>query len=296
MDSGVLSRLGIVSDEIHPDPEEAFAAARDWGLVAVDLNRVWGGPVTDLDAPGVARLARLCERYALRVVLVGGLAFKGLPVVGRTPGQLVAAEDFAADLALLERTLAIARDLGAPLARVHGFAWSAETPPRRPQGGEVLASDLAAAAAGLRVACERAERYQVALGLENVRACHANSGRNTGALLEAVAHPLLTAVWDPANAYAAGEEDPFPGGYAAVRPHVRHVHLKGVRAMDGGTVWERLSQGAVDCAGQLRALQVDGYEGVVCLETHWRLAGRPAIDASRRCLEDLHAAVAAAGV
>ncbi len=295
MDTGVLSRLGVVSDEIHPDPEEAFAAAHDWGLVAVDLNRVWGRPVTDLDAPGVSRLASLCERYALRVVLVGGLPFKGLVIGGRTPGQLLAAADFAADLALLERSLAIARDLGAPLARVHGFAWPADTPPRRPDGGEVASGDLAAAAAGLRLACERAERFGVALGLENVRACHANSGRNTRALLDAVAHPLLRAVWDPANAYAAGEQEPFPSGYTAVRPYLRHVHLKGVRAVDGGTVWERPSLGAVDCVGQLRSLRADGYAGVVCLETHWRLEGRPALDATRLCLEDLRAAAAAAG-
>jgi sugar phosphate isomerase/epimerase len=288
--AGVLSRFGVVSDEIDTDPAVAFPLARQWGLEAVDLNKVWGKPVTDLDAEEVRRVRGLAERHGLEVVMVGGLAFKALPVAGRSPEDLLTGADFADHLRLLERTLQIARDLGARCARVHAFAWPAGTPARRPAGGDIPEEVLPTLAAGLRAACALAERYGLPLGLENVRACYANSGRNVRVVLEAVRHPLLQVVWDPANAYASGEDRPYPDGYAAVRGSVLHVHVKDARVAGAGDAeWACVGEGAVDWPGQLAALRADGYGGVLCLETHWRPAGWTGREATRRAWTALRA-------
>ncbi len=297
MGAGILNRYGVVSDEISDDPELAFPVARELGMVAVDLNSVWDRQVTDLDDAAVRRLRGLLDAFGLRPFMVAGLPFKTLPVAGLTPEALVASPAFADHMRILERSLEIASALGAPCARVHAFAWPpavpggpAGTPGRRPGGGEIPDDVLPTIAAGLRAACARAKAHGCFLGLENVRASYGNTGRNLRTVVGAVADPALRIVWDPANAFVAGEERPFPDGYAAVQPFVSHVHCKDARLVDlasGKTAWACIGDGAVDWPGQLRALAADGYEGLLCVETHWTPAGGTGEQATRTAYASL---------
>lgn len=299
MGPGVLNRYGVVSDEIDADPEVAFRLAREWGMESVDLNSVWGRQVTDLEDGDVRRLRELTARYGVTPFMVAGLPFKFLDVSGLGPEALLASPAFAEHMRTLERSLEIAGALGAVCARVHAFAWPPErpgapvgSPGRRPGGGEIPGAVLPTVVAGLRAACARAAHHGLTLGLENVRASYANTGRNVAAVVEAVGDPRLRVVWDPANAFAAGEERPFPDGYAAVRAHVAHVHAKDARLVDpaqpaGATRWECIGCGAVDWEGQLRALRDGGYDGVLCVETHWSPEGQTGAQATRAALAAL---------
>lgn len=289
MGTGVLNRFGIVSDEIDADPKIAFAVAHELGMESVDLNSHWGQTITELGDDQVAELGRLAEQHQLSVYMVAGSAFKSLSVAGLTPQGLLASAEFGAHMAVLERSLAIARQLGAHCARVFSFKWphitgAGNPSPRFPDGGEIPDLELKTAAAGLRAACRLAERYDLKLGLENVRACYANSGRNSRRLLDAVGEERLELVWDPANGYVSGEARPYPDGYEAVRPYVKHVHMKDAVVVDpatGQTAWRRVGDGALDVAGQLGALAADDYRGVLCLETHWRAEGGTREQSSR---------------
>ena len=281
-----LSRFAVVSDEIDADPATAFGVAAELGMEAVDLNSLWGRPVTDLGPAEVEAVGEALRAHGLRVHMVAGLPFKFLPVAGLDPEGLLASPAFAADLEMLRRSLQIGRALGAACARVHAFAWPPGGPERRPGGGAIPEQAMPAIAAGLRAACDIAGRYGLTLGLENVRASYGNCGRNLAAVCAAVGDPRLRVVWDPANAFVSGEDRAYPDGYEAARPWIDHVHVKDARLEDpaqpsGPTAWECVGRGAVDWAGQLRALRDDGYGGLLCVETHWKPEGRTREQASR---------------
>ena len=181
---------------------------------------------------------------------------------------------------MLRRSVEIAKELGAPLVRVHACRWPhmkgfGNPSPRYPDGGTIPPGELDLIVAVLRAACRLAEEHDVLLGLENVRSCYANSGRNTGLIVDAVGDERLKVVWDPANAYVSGEARPYPGGFEAVREHLAHFHAKDARVVDpetGLTAWECIGAGEVEYDDQLRALAAFPDVGIT-LETHWRGPG-----------------------
>ena len=95
----------------------------------------------------------------------------------------------------------------------------------------------------------------------------------TARLLAAVDHPALRVIWDPANAFVAGEV-PYPQGYRHIPvSRIAHVHAKDCTVADHVPTFGPLGEmgpGGVDWRGQLAALARDGYRGAVSLETHWK--------------------------
>ncbi|MGH3026276.1 MAG: sugar phosphate isomerase/epimerase family protein, partial [Gaiellaceae bacterium] len=118
-----------------------------------------------------------------------------------------------------------------------------------------------------------ARQLGATLAVENEYACMIGTGSELARFVRAVSQPEVKALWDPCNAFfdESGER-PFPDGYQQVRDLTIHVHLKDARrdAAAGRPKLTPLGDGAIDVAGQLRALVRDGYTGFVSLETHWR--------------------------
>jgi sugar phosphate isomerase/epimerase len=89
--------------------------------------------------------------------------------------------------------------------------------------------------------------------------------------------------------------NPFPYGYERVRNRIHHVHLKDPVAIAEGTAFTRIGQGAIDYVGQFRALERDRYDGVLSIETHYRIDG--ALEpATRECIAGVHEVATAAGM
>lgn len=141
--------------------------------------------------------------------------------------------------------------------------------------------------AAAQPAAEYAGTAGVTIVLENE--AHDDSGLAVGvrAIVEAIGSPHFGTQYDPCNYYHANEE-PYPGAYEIVKPHVRYVHLKGgchydphARPRDnkGGTMrgsddryigYTFIPDGVVNVDGVLRRLVQDGYSGFVTLEPHVR--------------------------
>jgi sugar phosphate isomerase/epimerase len=89
-------------------------------------------------------------------------------------------------------------------------------------------------------------------------------------LLAAVDHPALKVIWDPANAFVAGET-PFPDGYNRIPPsRIAHVHAKDCTVTNHVPTFGPLGEMGIEWPGQLAALARDGYRGTISLETHWK--------------------------
>jgi sugar phosphate isomerase/epimerase len=90
-------------------------------------------------------------------------------------------------------------------------------------------------------------------------------------MLNSVPSKYLSGLWDPGNAFTAGE-NPYPEGYGKLdRNRIRHIHLKDAvrdRATKRRT-WVPIGSGEIDIKGQLRALMRDKYLEGISVETHY---------------------------
>jgi sugar phosphate isomerase/epimerase len=290
--------LGIISDEVGDDLAASCARIASWGLRHVELRQMWGKNIVQLSDGEVDAAVAAVHGHGLTVTAVASPVFKS-PIDER-PRDLEA--DFAlegvetldAQMELLERACELARRFGTRYVRVFSF-W------RQPWDDEVDRRLVDA----FRRAAEVAERHEVVLAIENEPVCLVGTGRELARLWRLLQQELpanlverVGLLWDPGNALAGGEDDPYPGGYRAARegPMI-HVHLKDLRWTDGERPdFVPLGDGLVDYRGQLAALREDGYDGAVVLEPHYAPPDLPRHDAAYACVEATRRLLADAGI
>lgn len=130
---------------------------------------------------------------------------------------------------------------------------------------------------------DAAGQEDLIIGLENEHACNVGTASESATILNALKHPHLKLVWDPANALVAGEQ-PVPDGYNRLpKGRIVHVHAKDCHMEDSKPVWGPLGTRAVLWKEQVAALLADGYRGYLSLETHWPGPNGDKREASRIC-------------
>ncbi|HCG00191.1 MAG TPA: hypothetical protein DEV93_06560 [Chloroflexi bacterium] len=212
-----------------------------------ELKTLW----EDRRAPDITpkqreQLQHLATRYYIRWVAL-------------SPGLFIRdeANAAAADHALndrLPRSLELAHDLGAEIMIIFSFRQTAGVP-------EAWVVEQ------LHKVAEAAQGSGLTLVVEPLAGTYCDSGAALSRIVRAVNHPDLRVNWDPGNVARAGYRA-FPDEYAHVRDLVRYVHLKNYASATGQ--WAIFDRGDIDLPGQLRTLQVDGYNGYLCIETHTR--------------------------
>jgi sugar phosphate isomerase/epimerase len=302
----MLERFAIIADEVHADLERALDAIREMGVRLVEVQDFFGKSPAEVEDADLDRLRGLLDERGMRVAAVGSQLFKPVLLGHVRAGEVERDAHYRRDLELMRQQARVARALGAPVVRTYAFRRDdmvglGNPSPRLPRGGPLPDEVLAKVAEGLRPAARIAADAGLVLGLENVRSCWANSGYNTGKILDATDHPALRAMWDPGNDYVSGGL-PYPEGYEAVRGRICHVHVKDAHVVDaaaGLTAWDAVGRGQVDWAQQLAALARDGYDGTLALETHWHPPGPNGeppdkVADSRTSFEGIKAAIEAA--
>lgn len=285
-------KVTIMSDEVSSDFESALEIIRSWGVDSVEIRRAGDRRYPDVSAYWKVRVPQLVKEYGLSVVAISPGLFKirypGAPAPFHFHrGQDI--EQFEHESAaehlldyhvseLLPASLEAAERLGTRTIIVWNFERHGEGPAAE---GVIQV---------LRHAAEEAGAAGITLAIEVQDHCDFVAD-----IVQRVDHPALAVSWAPASAYAAGEQVPFPDGYATVRPHIRHVHFKDVAgsapqrsAGDNGRArhaW--VLDGVVDWRGQIAQLKKDGYEGYISVEPHVR----PQIDAAKRTLDRLRALI-----
>jgi fatty-acyl-CoA synthase len=124
-------------------------------------------------------------------------------------------------------------------------------------------ADQALVEENLRAILPEAVRRGVVLLLES-NGVYANSGA-LKALMEKINHPNLAVLWDIHHPYRYYQE-PVQTTYAALKPWIRHVHIKDSVMEGGKTVYRMVGQGDVPIRETLNLLKSDGYPGYVVLE------------------------------
>ena len=289
-------RLGIITDEIDADLERALQVAKELEVESVELNSLWGRPITELSEEEIDRAQRLVEASGLSVCAIGTMAFKS--VLLDEVEEPASSKEVGEHLDHVRRGCDLARRFDAEFVRVFSFRKTGmpglgNPSPRLPGGGEIPDEMLDRIAAGLRLAGEIAEEAGRTIVIENVRSCWGNTCRNTALIARATDHPRVKLLWDPGNDFVSGGAAEL-AGYDDALPWMTHVHVKGASVADpetGLTQWERIGRGEIDYAALLGRLHEEGYVGQVVLETHWRGDGLTREESTRQSFADLRTIV-----
>jgi sugar phosphate isomerase/epimerase len=257
-------RAAAITDEFSQDLEAAAAAMTGLGMTGAELRVVFGKNVLDLTDAEVDRARQVATSQGLEIVALSSPLLKCMlpgapPIDSRFQQDVFGAQHTCEDQPrLTARAFEIAHRTGARILRVFSY-WRVVEP-------EAVFGRVADALGAL---AQQAAREDIIIGIENEHACNISTGAEVGRLLAALDPANLQVVWDPANAYVAGEMA-FPDGYRAMPPaRIAHVHAKDCTLEGHRPVWGPLGEGALDWKGQIAALVADGYKGWVSLETHW---------------------------
>lgn len=259
-----MPRLGVITDEITDDFDHALAVCAELGIREIELRSLWGRSIVDHDEATVGRIADAIGKGGFSVVAIASPFLKCAinddpAAVGNThSAQNTSRQD---QWAVLDRSLAVADRLNAPIVRTFSF-WRVEEP-------ETVRDEV------VDVLTEATARVHAAgklLGLENEHACNVATGAESAWVLERIPDRTLGLIWDPGNEAALGSE-PFPDGYNAVRDRIHHVHLKDAASYMHNAAFTTIGEGVIPYEDQFRALAADGYDGVLSIETHFKIEG-----------------------
>ncbi len=275
-------RLAAITDEFSPDLATAARAISEAGLEGAELRMVSGRNIVDLTDEDLARAIAIVRGFGLEIVSIASPLLKCVLPDAPDVDERFHKDMFASALGfddqprIAARTFEIARRTGAKIVRVFSY-WRTVRP-------EACFARTVEALSGLAA---QAAREGLVIGLENEHACNIATGAELARVLKTVDHPSLKAVWDPANALAAGES-PFPEGYQAIGAgRIAHVHAKDCWIRNGQPVWGPLGECEIDWRGQIQALVEDAYQGWISLETHWPGPAGDKLQGSRICARNL---------
>ncbi len=259
-----MPRLGVITDEITDDFDHALAVCAALEIREIELRSLWGKSIVDHDETTVGRIADAIDKGGFSVVAIASpflkCAINDDPAsTGNTHSAKETSRDEQWDV--LDRSLTVAQRLNAPIVRTFSF-WRVENPESvRDEIVEVLTEATARVNAAGKL-----------LGLENEHACNIATGAESAWVLDRIPDRTLGLIWDPGNEAALGSE-PFPDGYNAVRDRIHHVHLKDAASYMHNAAFTTIGEGVIPYEDQFRALVADGYDGVLSIETHFKIEG-----------------------
>src|SRR5258708_6196779 len=258
-------RLAAITDEFSPNAlEGGLAAMGKIGMTGAELRVVGGKNIMDLTSGEMAHAKGLLAAHGMETISIASPILKctlpdAPPVDTRfQQDSFNAKHTFADQPALAEKAFNIAHFFGAKIIRVFSY-WRSVEPD----------ACFDAVVTALHELADKAAKQDLIIGLENEHACNIATAAESARLLQALDHPNLKLVWDPANALGSGE-NPFPYGYGLLpKNRVIHVHAKDCHMQGHTPIWGPVGTRQVDWKGQVEALLHDGYRGWLSLETHW---------------------------
>lgn len=271
-------KLGIITDEISENLEEALNFISSYSLHYCELRSIWKKNVMNLTRPELDRARNLVRDHHLTVSDIGSPIFKyNLPQMPARPEKR---DVFRADFTdqdseeLLQKSFELAHFFATPKVRIFSY-WRVDDPNKAyPYVRDRLAK-----------AAETAGRNGILLVLENEFECNVGTGAELGRILRDINSPHLRGNWDPGNA-AMLHEVPYPDGYRHVAGLFSHMHIKDVKRdpHTGKLEWAPVGGGFIDWKGQIKAVYDRHYDNTMSLETHYRRPDGNKLESTRESL------------
>lgn len=255
--------LGIVSDELTPDFRTAVEYGTSWGISLYEIRCLQSGRVPNVEQSEIADVLQCIKEKNIHITALSPGIFKH---------QLSKQTEIQHELTdVLPRTIALAKELGAPLIIVFGFQREHEEPEAHFALGVKI----------MKAAADFVQKAGLKLAIENEPGFWCDSGANTAKFIRTVDSPALGANWDPCNGYGT-PEPPYPDGYNSLKELIFNVHAKDTKK---GSLIEcvPIGEGAIDWKGQLAALVRESRVNHITIETHCL----PLVEKSKQNVETL---------
>lgn len=268
--------LCFITDEYSQDLDAALGFAKEFGITQVEIRSVGGKYCFLHDAETLREIQAKLKAAGVRVALLATpilkcvapgfdvspevekdikAAAKGFPI----PGDL----QFGRSMEFLHMAIEAAKIFETNKIRVFSF-WRTVSPQ---ETHPLLLEKLDEVAAV-------AEKEGMTLCIENENACNLATCAEMMQVIRK-APENVGILWDPLNGEWAGEPA-FPDGYGLLdKARIEHMHLKDY--VTGEATGERkivgVGEGELPYSDIFLALDEDGYDGALSMETHHRIAG-----------------------
>ena len=241
-------KLGVITDEVSQSIREAAEFAKYFGLDGLELRSVNDrGPFAWTQAD-VEEIKNTADEYGLEIAAISSPLFKC--DIGDEKAVAENIEGF-------RRCAGYAKYFGCNIIRGFDF-WK-------------CGASVEERAAKFPEIVKICEEYKVYCVLENEPATHGGIPAKVLELVKKINSPWVKVLFDPGNTFFySAEEKPFPEDYELVKNDTIHVHIKDSLCEDGKPKAVCIGTGWVDYKGFIAALKKDGYDGYMCLETHYR--------------------------
>jgi L-ribulose-5-phosphate 3-epimerase len=297
-ESTIPFKLGIITDEVSQDLEQAVDFVSQNGLHYAELRQIYGYNIMNAPAEELDRARQLLERHHILVSDIASPIFKyNLPEMparpeeptNAPPGEIPRVPAGEMDRAsygafftdkdseaLLRHSFDLARFFKTSKVRICGFLRVDE-----PEKAYPFVRDRIAKAVSL------AAKNGIVLVLENEHEWNIATGRELGRILRDINSPYLRGNWDVCNGRQLGEV-PYPDGYREVRGLFSHMHLRDIKKdpKTGELIAAPIGEGSVDFLGLFKALRQDKYDGTMAIETGDWPDGGP-VERTRKTLAGL---------
>ncbi len=280
-----MFKIGVIGDEISQDFQTVVNVAKELNLDSIEIRSVWDKPPQELTEGDIDEMKRILDGTGIQIVGIASPFFKC---------DIDNPQERAEHLGILKRCIEVAKAFDINLIRTFVF-WKTDNVLER--WDEIISA--------YDEPVRMASGEGMILGMENEASTSLSTVKLTERFIREIDSPNIRAIWDPANEAHAEGETPYPNAYDRIKPLMVHAHLKdaGENPETGEMESVPVGEGVIDWQGQLQAFVDDGYEGHLCLETHWRptskieegLLNRPGgtafsesgEEASRICLQNL---------
>ena len=257
------ARISAISDEIAKSPADALDFARTYGMKWLELRDIPGTRRSywTLEPDELASAVRDFKEAGVRISFLNTSLLKfGMPgtePLRRTPetpdnrAKRLPREQSQFDRRLddLRKAIRCAHALDVTLLRVFTFSRVAEPESMYPRVAEIL-GEMAAIA----------EKEGVKLLIENEASQNVGTSAEVTKILKLLPTRTIAINWDSLNSLGLGEK-PYPEGYDVLpKDRILNVQIKAKTVLDYPE--------HMDWVPIFRALERDGYQGQLGLETH----------------------------
>ena len=246
--------LSAFGDEIAEPLEQQLKTLNDLNVPGLECRAAWGTNVLRFSDEQAQRVRDLCDEAGIHVSCLGS-------PVGKSP----IVDPVATEVANIERLIEIGEILGTKRIRIFSFY-----PPDTSTNAH-YDHYLDETTARLAALTEKAAAAGFTLLHENEKDIVGDTPERCHALVTGVNSPHLRLIWDPANFVQVGVANVTDQYWSLLGPFVDYIHIKDSKLADRSVT--PAGEGDGQLAQLLTKLKERGYDGVLALEPHLKIAG-----------------------
>ncbi len=252
--TSAIFRISAFGDEIAPDLDEQLTTLEELEVGRLDLRGAWGKNVLHMDDGDLDQVVKVCAAHGI------GVACLGSPI-GKSPIM----EPIEVEMENLRRIFKVGEVVGCRNVRLFSF-YPPDTSTNAAYDQYVaLSTERLSKLAGM------AEEAGFVLLLENEKGIVTDTLARCETVVKAVDSPNLRFLWDSANFIQVGEAEVVERGWPMLGDAIGYVHIKDAVLSDGHVVPAGEGDGQLSLL--LTHLKASGYQGILSLEPHLKIAG-----------------------